>query len=322
LQPGSAGEQWLSLQPPAGLGQAGIVSHSGAFNDALAGALTTVAGLGPLWLSANASPDPVAAGQAITYTINVDNLSSSGTGNFLLHASVPNNTTVTADLAGGASCSTGSWPCRPGSYLYWTLSLNPTWAETLHFSALVSGNPTPPAGTALTSVLSTGLSGSSSATAYVATRGPVLTLSAPGEVAVAANYDYTLTLGNPTTSTLSPQIVMPIPIGTTFVSSSGGVLSGSAANGTVTWTLGPMSPGRVVVEKLTVAAATTAPTLLTAFAVATDSITSGSARAILNTAVAPLDPLQISVAWWCSRDIEALSESLDVLVACAAFGSA
>jgi len=312
----SAGQQWITLQLGASvvagnllIGHTQLQNAAGTTIYAQADAVSTVATTDALQMAVSATPDPVQPGQVVTYDITASN-----TGNFTygsnccnslnIRASVPNNTTVvSAAQAGGGSCSNvnGSsvFPCTPGQDIVWSgMGLALGASVNFHFSAQVNASPAPSNGTALTTVVTSDSGGAASGgaigQALVGAAQPTLSLTAPEQVTAGASYTYTLAYANSGSTTVSTQLSMPLPAGTSFVSATaGGMLSG----GVVSWNASTLAPGQADSVALTVTAPSSAGAVIAATAEVVDTATSQSySRSSVNTTVASKDALQIAVS--------------------------
>jgi hypothetical protein len=271
LASGSSGYQTVNLTVPAGLAVGTILPQTAQLQPSTAGVIGATAGTEAFVASTNAldmgvsaTPDPVVAGETVTYSIHISNPTASYTGGFYVYASVPNYTTVTEAQAGDASCTGPTWPCTAGEELYWGTNLEAGASETRQFSAQVaSGTVAPPVGSLLATTVTTGIGGSAVGEALVGSAGPELVLTAPEQVAAGGTYTYTLTYGNASGSTDATDLTMAVPVGTTFVSASSG---GTLSEGVVTWKAISLAAGQSVSQQLTVKAPASAATVVSAAA--------------------------------------------------------
>jgi uncharacterized repeat protein (TIGR01451 family) len=198
------------------------------------------------------SPDSVAAGDIVEYTIVISNLSpNTPTGAFNVRATIPEHTTVMyfpRYPSGGVSV--GCDTCRLGAGLTWSVaSLEPGESTVEYISVAVDNSvnlPPPPAGTVLSSELTAFVFGSVSSRAnLVVGQGARLDLkvnAVPNRVAPGAALNYTVNYGSAGRAAFGAALRVPVPAGTTFVSATGG---GTASGGVVQWDLGNLAPGAV-----------------------------------------------------------------------------
>jgi uncharacterized repeat protein (TIGR01451 family) len=110
----------------------------------------------------------VQPGQQVLFTVTEISGGAFATHN--LHATVPAYSTVpVAQASVGAACSSGAWPCLAGEVLVFTSGVHSSpRSQTWQFSATVaSGANAPPAGTQLTSVVTSNVRGVNSSAAGV-----------------------------------------------------------------------------------------------------------------------------------------------------------
>jgi len=164
LASGASGSQTVDLTVPAGLSAGTILSLTAQLQPsasglvgATAGTEAFVANTDPVDIGVSATPDPVVAGETVTYQITLSNPTTSYTG-FDAYASVPNGVTVTQAQAGGAGCTGPSWPCTAGEELYWGISLDAGASKTQQFSATVASGTA--VGSLLATTITTGTGGS------------------------------------------------------------------------------------------------------------------------------------------------------------------
>ena len=303
LPPGTAGQQWLTVQVPGGFAAGSVTVESAQLSDSSGGLATTaaalptaIAGLNPLPIAVSAAPDPVQPGQVVVYSIVISNPTATSSPSFELRASVPNGTTVAQGQAGGAGCTGSVWPCQPGQQVEWyPLSIGAGQSVTLQFGALVNSGSPPAAGSLLTSVITTGWGGQAVAQAVVGGPGPALTISAPGQVGTSGQYTYTLTYGNAGTTTANTTLLMPVPVGTGFVSASDGVTP--AGNGVLSWSFSGLAPGEAISKQVRVTAPNGAGKVIEGTAEVVDSNTQLSyGRATTQTTLASTNAVQVAVS--------------------------
>ena len=100
-------------------------------------------------VAVTASPDPVAPGQKLLYTITVT-YQDSVTRFFTVTAPVPAHTTVAAASQRPASTCDGGFPttCQAGQLLFWTLGgIAAGGSTTVQFTAEINPSSAPPRGT-------------------------------------------------------------------------------------------------------------------------------------------------------------------------------
>lgn len=258
------------------------------------------------------SPDPVAAGANLTYTIDVSNAGPSSADTVSLSDTLPAPTTfVSLSSPGGWSCSTpavgagGTVTCSIASLAS---------ATTDSFTLVVNVPPSVASGTVLSNTATVSSStadpvpGDNSATATTTVAGAAdtsLTKTAdPNPVLAGTNLTYTLTASNEGPSdAASVSLSDPLPAGTTFVSlSAPGGWSCSTpavgANGTVTCSSALLLVGSEVFTVVVAVDPTLADgTVLTNTATltaATSDPNPGDTSATTNTTVNTLADLSIT----------------------------
>jgi uncharacterized membrane protein affecting hemolysin expression len=187
---------------------------------ALAYALTTTA-------------NPVQPGQGIEFTVTVTNLSSAPQ-YVSLYYDVPQFTT-----------SSNGYPAGTGlSYTMGYVAAGATQVVSLDFKVL-SGTQAPPDGSLITLVVGDATTGglvSSSATVRSIPAAVLELSTAQSPVTSGGSLSYTLAYHNGTTSALaSAQLSLPLPVGVSFVSATGGGVLGT--DGVVRWTLSSVAAG-------------------------------------------------------------------------------
>jgi hypothetical protein len=196
-----------------------------------------------LSMTVKAAPNPVLAGGAIVYEIDIANLSTNtATGTFNVTATVPQSTTITGFPV---VCNV---TCRYGGYVTWSNPSLAAGASThLQFTAVVdnsASNPPPPNGSILvTDVTAFAFGGMTVRSAIVVGNGSQLDLAisgTPNRVVPGGMLTYTLSYGNRGSAGVPMLLHVPVPVGTTFVSGTGG---GAVNNGAVEWNLGTLPGG-------------------------------------------------------------------------------
>jgi uncharacterized repeat protein (TIGR01451 family) len=202
--------------------------------------ITTAVGSSPvLNMTVTDSPDPVAAGTNLTYTIGVTNTGNANATSTVLTAAVPANATFVSATAGG-SASAGA--------VAWNLGAVNVGASTSVQMVVRVASPLAN-GTTLTSgalgidcAETAPVSGPTITTAV--TSAPVMSVTAtdsPDPVPAGSNLTWTLAYANNGNADATGVVVSDtLPANTTFVSATGGgVVSGSV----VTWNLGALAAG-------------------------------------------------------------------------------
>jgi uncharacterized repeat protein (TIGR01451 family) len=200
---------------------------------------TTVSSAPVLSVSKTDSPDPVAAGANITYTLTYANTGNANATGVALADTVPANTTFVSATGGGAlSAGVVTWnlgtlaPGPSASVQMVVKVASPLPSGTLISNgaySIDSNETSPVTGALVTTTVSSA---------------PVLSVSktdSPDPVASGANITYTLTYANTGSANATGVVIMDtIPANTTFVSATGG---GALSAGVVTWSLGTLAPG-------------------------------------------------------------------------------
>lgn len=154
----------------------------------------------PVRLTVSATPNPVQAGQAVTFTITELNTSSGAVSNHNLFVTVPPHMTVPAST-GAFACSGGAWPCQPGQKVSWVIATASQQITVRQFTALVSGAGVPPSGSLLAaSVTTDGTYATSASTSVTVSGASGLQLGLDADqniVAAGGSLSYTLTYSNP-----------------------------------------------------------------------------------------------------------------------------
>ena len=200
---------------------------------------TTVASAPVLAVSASDSPDPVAAGGTLTYTLSYSNTGNANATGVVITDAVPANTTFVSATGGGSeSAGTVTWNFGP---------LNAGASGSVQMtvrvaSPLANGTTITDATYAVSSAQTSAASGPAVATTV--TSAPVLALAAadaPDPVAAGANLTYTLSYSNGGNADAASVVITDaVPANTTFVSATAG---GTLAAGTVTWNLATLAAG-------------------------------------------------------------------------------
>jgi len=239
-------------------------SISSATTDANTGnesdtATTTVATSADLSVTKTDSPDPVTAGNNLTYTITVDNAGPSNAASVSLSDTLPASTTfVSISSPGGWSCTTpavgatGTVTCTMASFA----------AGSAVFTLTVNVDPSTASGTVITNnatVSSTtsdpntgNETGTATTTVDTSADLSVSKVDTPDPVSPAANLTYTITVNNAGPSNaFTVSLSDTLPTGTTFVSLAppgGWSCTTPAVGGTglVNCTIATLAPGNAV----------------------------------------------------------------------------
>jgi uncharacterized repeat protein (TIGR01451 family) len=202
--------------------------------------ITTAVGSSPvLNMTVTDSPDPVAAGANLTYTLGVTNTGNSNATSTVLTAAVPANTSFVSATAGG-SASAGT--------VTWTLGAVSVGASTSVqmvvrvASPLANGTTLTSGALAIDCAETAPVSGPAITTAV--TSAPAMSVTAtdsPDPVQAGSNLTWTLAYANNGNADATGVVVSDtLPANTTFVSATGGgVVSGSV----VTWSIGALAAG-------------------------------------------------------------------------------
>src|SRR5205823_5305398 len=189
------------------------------------------------------SPDPVLAGNDLTYTIQVTNAGPSFARNVSISDAVPAGTSfVSADNGGTNTAGTVTWNLGDlglaSTTVHLTVHVDPSRLADLSNTASVSSTTTDPTpgdhAATETTVVNTAADLS------------ITKSDSPDPVTAGNNLSYTITVTNGGPSfARSVQVTDPVPAGTSFVSADN---SGSNVAGTVTWNLGDLSAGTTVLH--------------------------------------------------------------------------
>src|SRR5438093_1184342 len=203
-------------------------------------AVTTTVGSAPvLAVSKTDSPDPVAAGGNLTYTLSYSNTGSARATGVVITDSVPANTTFVSATAGGTLAS---------GVVTW--SVGNLAAGASGSAQLVVRVASPLAnGTSITN----GTYGidsnetapvSGAAVSTTVSSAPLLSVSktdSPDPVAAGGTLTYTLSYSNTGNANATGVVITDtVPANTTFVSATAG---GTLASGVVTWSIGNLAAG-------------------------------------------------------------------------------
>lgn len=192
-----------------------------------------------LTISKTDAPDPVLAGQLITYTLVYANTGTDTATGVVITDTIPVDTTFDSATGGGVfgggvvTWAIGNVPAGGSGSVILRVRVSATIANgtVIHNNTYaIDCNETPPVPGAPVDTTTQSA--------------PVLNVSktaAPNPVTPGQNITYTLTYGN-TGSDAATNVVLQdlVPAHTTFVSATGG---GTHASGVVTWNLGSLAPG-------------------------------------------------------------------------------
>src|SRR2546428_705210 len=192
-----------------------------------------------LAVSKTDSPDPVAAGGNLTYTLSYSNTGNANATGVVLTDTVPANTTfVSASADRTLGSGVGTW--SPGN-----LSAGASGSVQMVVrvaSPLANGTSITNSTYSIDSNETSPVSGASVSTATLA--GPTLSASmtdAPDPVGAGANLTYTIAYTNSgATGATGVVLTDTVPANTTFVSATAG---GTLASGVVTWSPGNLAAG-------------------------------------------------------------------------------
>src|SRR5438034_1101136 len=192
-----------------------------------------------LAVSKTDSPDPVAAGGNLTYTLSYSNTGNANATGVVITDTVPANTTFVSATAGGTLASgVVTWPVG-------NLAAGATGSVQMVVrvaSPLANGTSITNSTYSIDSNETSPVSGASVSTAV--TSAPILAVSktdSPDPVAAGGNLTYTLSYSNTGNANATGVVLTDtIPANTTFVSATAG---GILASGAVTWSVGNLAAG-------------------------------------------------------------------------------
>src|SRR5438093_76531 len=192
-----------------------------------------------LAVSKTDSPDPVAAGGNLTYTLSYSNTGNANATGVVLTDTIPANTTFVSATAGGILAS-GAVTWSVGN-----LAAGASGSVQLVVrvaSPLANGTSITNSTYSIDSNETSPVNGAAVSTATLA--GPTLSASmtdAPDPVGAGANLTYTIAYTNSgATGATGVVITDTVPANTTFVSATAG---GTLATGVVTWSVGNLAAG-------------------------------------------------------------------------------
>src|SRR5439155_713188 len=202
-------------------------------------ATTTVTSSPVLNISKTDAPDPVTAGNNITYTLSWSNTGNENATGVAITDTVPTNTTFVSATGGGSfaagivTWNLGNLPASASGSVQLVVQVVTPLANgtviTNGAYAIDSNETAPTGGVAVTTTVNSS---------------PVISVSktgAPDPVNAGSNITYTLSYVNTGTADATGVVVRDtLPANTTFVSATGG---GSLAAGVVTWNIGALAAG-------------------------------------------------------------------------------
>jgi uncharacterized repeat protein (TIGR01451 family) len=198
---------------------------------------TTVASSPVLSLSKSASPDPVPAGDILTYTLNYTNTGNEDATGVFINDTVPTNTTFVSATGGGT---------ETGGVVTWNIDTLPVGFSGLVRMEVQVNSPLGD-GTIITNdtygIVSNETAPSNGApVSTTVVTSPVLSIyktASPDPVPAGGTLTYTLNYANAGNQDATGVLITDtVPANTTFVSATGG---GTEAGGVVTWNVGPVN---------------------------------------------------------------------------------
>jgi len=189
-------------------------------------------------ISKTDSPDPVVAGNNITYTLSYANTGGASATNVVISDTVPTNTTFVSATAGGAF---------GGGITTWNLGTVISGGSGTVQMVVQVASPLAN-GTVISNAYSITCTEQGSVVGTLDTTTvtslPFLILGksdAPDPVLAGSNITYTLAYSNTGTAGATGVVITDtVPVNTTFVSATGG---GTLGGGVVTWTIGAVNAG-------------------------------------------------------------------------------
>jgi uncharacterized repeat protein (TIGR01451 family) len=246
LAAGSSSSVQLIVKVNSPLANGTLITNPGPSLDtsetapATAAPITTTVGSAPsLGLTMTDSPDPVAAGANLTYTIGYSNNGNANASGVQITAALPASTTFVSATGGGVA--------GIGSVTWAIGALNAGSSGSVQMVVRVA-SPLANGSTIGSGALTVACNQIATVTGptiiTTVTSAPVLTISAvdaPDPVNAGANLTYTLSYTNGGNAVATAVVLSDtLPANTTFVSATGG---GVASGNVVTWNLGTLGVG-------------------------------------------------------------------------------
>ena len=246
LAAGATGGAQLTVRVASPLANGTLITSAGLSIDCnetaavAAATITTSVGSSPSFnLTLTDSPDPVAAGANLTYTVGYTNAGNANATGTVLTAAVPANTTFVSATAGGAA-STGTVAWNLGAV---NAAVTGSVQMVVRVASPLANGTTITSGALSVDCAETAAAPGPSITTTV-TSAPVLTIGAadaPDPVQAGANLTYTLTYANNGNADATGVVITDtLPANTTFVSVTAG---GGATGSLVTWNVGALAAG-------------------------------------------------------------------------------
>ncbi|MFO0690132.1 MAG: hypothetical protein U0900_15650 [Myxococcota bacterium] len=327
LQPGQSGTRSVTLAVGAGLPRGGSLVGIATLSDsspqqAEARAVTEVDAAEALSLALTVGPDPAAPGEQLDLQLTVSNTSASAVPTVIVLLRWPQEIVglFTAQGTGSpAGCTqvANNAACSAGELSVWSLgTLAAGQSMTVTYSAEISAVPDGTIVDFRATAQSVNLDERAESSRSVA-----VDATSPLDVSIHEERDpvapggalaYTIAFGNRSTTSTAPNALLrlPLPVGSTFVSASGGgVLNGGA----IEWSLGTLQPGQSGKRSvlLTPGAGLAAGTLLQAEVALSDA--SSPAQLARASAVTEIDGLAgLALALVVGPDPAAPGEQLDL----------
>jgi len=281
-----------------------IHGMSGLFLAGLLGLfpLTSSALAQTTFVSISANSSVALPGQPVIFTVTEAFVGNGYNVGHDVYATVPHYTSVSQADSGGASCSSGTWPCLAGQQLIWSsVQTVNQQTQSRQFTATVSSSGPPPAGALLSSVVTTGISGSGSASTSVlaaVNAGLQLEISSQSSVvAPGGSLVYNLTYSNTSSAAIAADLVVTLAPEVSFVSATNGGKHDTTA-GVVQWTLGSLAARTAGQVALTVKVSNPVRSspLINTVAQLTNPMSSASLARASDTAQALANPTQLSIS--------------------------